>query len=113
MRPMTKAAAYDQVEEGLVRSAVAKSSVHLQEQQQSSMKLPLSGTSLSALAPAENETATCIVCLAAPRTALLIPCKHMVMCAECTITILASTSSQPQCPVCRSRIADCFCGVFL
>ena len=38
---------------------------------------------------------TCVVCLAAPKNSLLLPCKHIAMCAECTKAILKS-SSQPQ-----------------
>jgi hypothetical protein len=59
---------------------------------------------------AENKD-TCVVCLEAPKNALLLPCKHIAICAECTKAVLAS-SSQPQCPVCRSRIVDCVYGVF-
>ena len=56
----------------------------------------------SAENPAEN---TCVVCLKAPKNTLLLPCKHLVMCAACT-------SSSPQCPVCKSSITDCINGVF-
>jgi hypothetical protein len=60
---------------------------------------------------AENKDTCVIVCLESPKNALLLPCKHIAMCAECTTAVLAS-SSQPQCPVCRSRIVDCVYGVF-
>jgi hypothetical protein len=64
-----------------------------------------------AKALAENGN-TCVVCLAAPKDTVVLPCKHLViLCAECTKAVLAS-SSQPRCPVCRSRIADCMYGVF-
>jgi hypothetical protein len=100
MRAMAKAAAYDQLKEGLVRSVVAEWSAHVQEQRQSSIEPPS-----AAIASAENGN-TCVVCLAAPKNSLLLPCKHLAMCAECTKAIFA-LSSQPQCPVCRSRIVDC------
>ena len=60
---------------------------------------------------AENKDTCVIVCLESPKNALLLPCKHIAMCAECTRTVLAS-SRQPQCPVRRSRIVDCVYGVF-
>jgi ankyrin repeat protein len=110
LRAIAKAAAYDQLEEGLVRSAVAESSAHVQEQQQGSIVPPPSAMSSSAIASAENGN-TCVVCLAAPKNSLLLPCKHLAMCAECTKAIFTS-STQPQCPVCRSRIVDCIYGVF-
>jgi hypothetical protein len=42
----------------------------------------------------------------------VLPCKHLAMCAECTKAVFTS-SSQPKCPVCRSRIEDCLYSVFL
>jgi Sec-independent protein translocase protein TatA len=48
MRAMAKAAAVDQLEEGLVRLAVAESWAHIQEQQQSSIETPPWGTASSA-----------------------------------------------------------------
>jgi len=111
MRAMAKAAAYDQLEEGLVRSAVAESSAHVQEQQQSSIELLPSAMSSAAIASAENGN-LCVVCLAAPKNSAVLPCKHLSMCAECTREVFTS-SSQPQCPVCRSRIVDCIYGFYL
>jgi hypothetical protein len=83
MRAMAKAAACDQLEEGLVQSVVAESSAYAQEQQPSSMELPPSGTSSLAIATADNGN-TCVVCLVAQKNSLLLPCKHIAMCAECT-----------------------------
>jgi hypothetical protein len=40
MRAMAKSAAVDQLEEGLVRWAVAELSAHVQEQQQSNIEPP-------------------------------------------------------------------------
>ena len=108
---MAKAAAYDQLEEGLVRSAVAESSAHVQEQQQSSIEPPSSAMSSAAIASAENGN-LCVVCLAAPKNSAVLPCKHLSMCVECTREVFTS-SNQPQCPVCRSRIVDCIYGFYL
>jgi hypothetical protein len=55
---MAKAAAYDQLKEGLVQLAVAESSARVQEQQPSRIEPPPSGR--SAIASAENGN-TCIV----------------------------------------------------
>jgi len=110
IRAMAKAAAVDQLEEGLVQSAVfAELSAHVQEQQQNSIELPPSGTLLSAIASSEDDN-TCVLCLASPKDSLLLPCNHMTMCAECTQEVLSS-SSQPQCPVCGSRVVDCIYGL--
>jgi hypothetical protein len=37
-----------------------------------------------AMAKAAENGNTCVVCLAAPKDSLLLPCKHLAMCAECT-----------------------------
>jgi ankyrin repeat protein len=108
---MAKAASVDLFEEGLVRLAVAESSAHMQEQQQNRVEPPPSATLLSAIALAENGN-TCVVCLAAPKDSVVLPCKHLAMCAECTRAVFTS-SSRPQCPVCRSRIADCIYSLFM
>ena len=111
VRAVAKAAAYDQLEEGLVRSAVAESSAHVQEQQQGSIVPPPPAMSSSAIASAENGS-TCVVCLAAPKDSVVLPCKHLAMCAECTKAVFTS-SREPKCPVCRARIEDCIYGMFL
>jgi hypothetical protein len=108
---MAKAAAVDRLDEGLARRAVTESSAHIQEQQQSGIDPPPSATLPSAFNSAENEN-NCVVCLKAPKDSLLLPCKLLAMCAECTQAVFA-WSSQPQCPVCRSRITDCIYSVFL
>ena len=74
--------------------------------------LSLSREVLRAMAKAAENGNTCVVCLEAPKDSLLLPCKHMAMCAECTKAVFTS-SSQPQCPVCRSRIVDCVYNVYL
>jgi len=109
-RVMAKAAAYDQLEEGLVRSVVAEWSAHVQEQQQSSIEPLLSAMPSSAIGSAENGN-KCVVCLAAPKNTPLLPCKQLAMCAECT-KVVCALSSQPQYHVCRSRIVDCIYGLF-
>jgi hypothetical protein len=67
---------------------------------------PPSATLPSAIDSAENEN-TCIICLAAPNSSLLLPCNHQVMCAECATEVLSS-GSRPQCLVCGARaVIDC------
>jgi hypothetical protein len=45
----------------------------------------------------------CVVCMSAPKNALLLPCKHVIMCGECTKTVLANSG---QCPLCRENITE-------
>jgi hypothetical protein len=108
-RARAKAIYVDSLEEGLVRSAVAESS-----SAQMSQMLPeweSSGSESRIMAPSTENGATCVVCLAAPKDSLLLPCKHLAMCAACTKVLVSSR--QPQCPVCRSKIVDCVYNVFL
>jgi len=102
---VAEAATVDLLEERLVQSAVVELSAHIQEQQPRCVEPPPSAALTLAIASAENET-TCIICLAAPQSSVLLPCNHQVMCAECATEVLSS-SSQPQCPVCRARVTDC------
>jgi len=50
----------------------------------------------------ENE---CIVCLAASKDAVLIPCGHICMCFDCSKQVQASSNS---CPICRAEIDHAF-----
>lgn len=65
----------------------------------------------------------CIICLDAPRSVLLLPCKHLVLCSKCAdeLTEKAMTSrewrsvvrAQPVCPVCREVVTSHIQGVYL
>ena len=77
----------------------------MQDQLQIGIDLPPSAT-----VSADNGY-TCVVCLAAPKDSVVLPCKHLAMCAECTKAVFTSIS-QPRCPVCRLRIEDCIYGMF-
>jgi hypothetical protein len=102
---------HEQEKERLVRPAAAELSTHVQKHQQPTSIEPLpSGTLALAVASAEDNN-TCVLCLAAPKDSLLLPCNHMTMCAECTKEVLSSSSHQPQCPVCGSRVDDCIHGL--
>eukprot|EP00242_Pyramimonas_sp_CCMP2087_P016652 CAMPEP_0198207172 /NCGR_PEP_ID=MMETSP1445-20131203/10654_1 /TAXON_ID=36898 /ORGANISM="Pyramimonas sp., Strain CCMP2087" /LENGTH=540 /DNA_ID=CAMNT_0043880117 /DNA_START=309 /DNA_END=1928 /DNA_ORIENTATION=+ len=107
-RSMVKAAAAERLEYaeqlelldpyGLVQSALAESSAQIEKKQQSSVEPPPSETLPAVIASAEAVNgSSCVVCLAAPKDSLLLPCKHLAMCAGCTKAVMTS-SSQPQCP---------------
>ena len=52
-----------------------------------------------ASARSESDKVTCVVCLSAERNVLLLPCKHLVLCAACA-------SKVSVCPVCRTAVQD-------
>ena len=43
----------------------------------------------------------CVVCMSAPKNALLLPCRHMTACEDCAKSLL---KSRMVCPICRERI---------
>ena len=49
---------------------------------------------------------TCVVCMEAEKSVMLLPCTHMCMCEACTHRILSAGGQAAQCPVCRQRIAS-------
>ena len=50
----------------------------------------------------ENETEDlCVICITDPREILLLPCRHVAMCAECYEEVKERTR---QCPICRANI---------
>ena len=59
---------------------------------------------LSKLMP-QLETRACLLCLEAPRTVVLEPCRHSVACEPCTVQLLATQPNAP-CPMCRIPIVS-------
>ena len=52
----------------------------------------------------ENDDAEgkeCVICMAEPRTTVLIPCRHLCLCADCAQALRQQTH---KCPICRSGI---------
>jgi len=47
----------------------------------------------------------CIMCLDAKRDTLLLPCRHLALCAECEKKAAQSSNSR-ECPICRSTVTS-------
>ena len=47
----------------------------------------------------EPDDASCVVCLARPRAVVLLPCRHLCMCALCAAGV-------PTCPMCRGAVEE-------
>jgi len=45
----------------------------------------------------------CIICLTAPKNAVLVPCGHQSMCHDCALKWLFANRNR-QCPICRQRV---------
>lgn len=70
-----------------------------------------------------HQLQNCIVCLDAPRTVMLLPCKHLVLCAACSQQLQQHASrddppwvgrrSYAPCPVCRQPAKQHMGGVIM
>ena len=64
----------------------------------------------------EASTSLCVVCRAKPKSVVLLPCKHMCCCQDCSKALFRGTwddetsrnlsNSHPACPICRSAIQE-------
>lgn len=50
----------------------------------------------------EQSRVLCAVCMAAQKTTLFLPCKHLCACAACAARVMA-TGPPPLCPMCRAE----------
>ncbi len=60
------------------------------------------GSCVVALADLDDDHA-CIACMAALKTTLLIPCGHLVLCANCAAQVLERSAV---CPMCRVPVVS-------
>jgi serine/threonine protein kinase len=60
---------------------------------------------------AERSSVTCCVCLSAPKSTLLLPCRHLCVCNACGTHVVERGSAR--CPLCRAFIQARVMDVFL
>lgn len=51
-----------------------------------------------------NRNGLCVSCWDEKSTTVLLPCKHLCVCEECTGRLMVS--AQPACPICRKSIHE-------
>jgi hypothetical protein len=62
------------------------------------------GTTAGPTHPAEDG---CIVCMDAPKQAVLLPCRHHALCLTCTQRIFKEPAGQQRrCPYCRAQVGE-------
>jgi hypothetical protein len=57
-----------------------------------------------AKAEAEVDAARCVICMDAPRCCVVLPCKHLALCASPACA--AMLGAPPRCPLCRRGVTD-------
>jgi hypothetical protein len=57
-----------------------------------------------AKAEAEADAARCVICMDAPRCCVVLPCKHLALCASPACA--AMLGAPPRCPLCRRGVTD-------
>ena len=52
----------------------------------------------------DGDEAECAICLCDPKKVIVMPCRHLSMCAECALTVAMSRDAR--CPICRGPIEE-------
>lgn len=48
-----------------------------------------------------DEGKDCLICMSAPKNTILLPCRHICLCSECSMALRLQTN---KCPVCRAKV---------